>query len=404
MTTSYKEWEDHFLSAVRPIISWLPTPIFIPRADGVNAANVVGRTPMLVVPPLVTYPVNITTPLSSIILAFPPESPVDDDFDAHESGHAAHEFAAWMRDAWEKRGTAGTDIYKEVAAILSPGVVWPSSGPDLRDEWTAEAFRKTLTKNILQLRYPNPPGQISPYPFVALTAYFQTMNIPRGGVKGDPTMDVIILPSPNFSIRSRPIKYKVIHTTEGYDSRNRLTDAASPDRVSAHYLVRPEGVYQLVPERYAAWHAGRIIGVPTTPLYTGINPNEESIGIEIEGFAMNSIDNVLFQKVVDLIKDIDARIGITPNIGHYELSPGDRTDPGRTNLANINAAVAAEENNDMTPEEHAWLKKVYEQLNAEGPRIWTQRLQDWLSKLLKSLFPGKGDYSGPDVTSGNPRT
>lgn len=163
---------------------------------------------------------------------------------------------------------------------------------------------------------------------------------------GTPTMlQVVNLPSPNFGSngvlgvhgRTQPIRYIVLHTTEGTDSRSWLTNRAS--NVSATYLVREEGIYRLVDEADVAWHAGRIIGIPTTPLYSGINPNEESIGIEIEGFAGQTISAAKFAFTIALLNDIRARRGDLPRVGHFELSPGDRSDPGLQNFTAIQNAL-----------------------------------------------------------------
>lgn len=60
----------------------------------------------------------------------------------------------------------------------------------------------------------------------------------------------------------------------------------------------------------------------------------------------------------------------------------------------------------FTQEDRDKLNRMYALANAEGPRIWTQRLQDWLSKLFKSIpfIASAGDFKGPDVTSGQPRS
>lgn len=59
----------------------------------------------------------------------------------------------------------------------------------------------------------------------------------------------------------------------------------------------------------------------------------------------------------------------------------------------------------FTAQDREDLRRVRAQLDAEGPRIWTQRLQEWLSRLLHSLpIFAAGDFKGPDVTSGQPRT
>jgi hypothetical protein len=157
-------------------------------------------------------------------------------------------------------------------------------------------------------------------------------------------MNVISLPSQFFNDRGgSDIRYIVLHTTEGTDSRTWLTETGN---VSANYLIQRSTVYQLVPEEYAAWHAGRIVGTPTTPLYDGVNPNLESIGIEMEGFADQLLESDTLNAAADLIRDIRARRGPLPLVNHGELSPGDRHDPGTRNRAAIDALLAGGE--DMT--------------------------------------------------------
>lgn len=70
-------------------------------------------------------------------------------------------------------------------------------------------------------------------------------------------------------------------------------------------------------------------------------------------------------------------------------------------------AAGGEEEDDMfTDADRQKLDKIYARMEVEEARIWTQRLQDWLSKVFKSFpsYARPSDYSGPDVTSGQPRT
>ena len=88
--------------------------------------------------------------------------------------------------------------------------------------------------------------------------------------------------SENYDTR---IKYLVLHfTSEGFDESMRLLTTESSRPVSAHYLISNEtykgnnskdGIYQLVEEKYRAWHAG----ISYWDGERGINDN--SIGIEI---------------------------------------------------------------------------------------------------------------------------
>lgn len=69
-------------------------------------------------------------------------------------------------------------------------------------------------------------------------------------------------------------------------------------------------------------------------------------------------------------------------------------------------ANEAEEDDMFTDADRAKLDKIYARMEVEETRQWVQRLQDWLSKVFKSLpiYARPTDYSGPDVTSGQPRT
>jgi len=62
----------------------------------------------------------------------------------------------------------------------------------------------------------------------------------------------------------------------------------------------------------------------------------------------------------------------------------------------------AEEEDDMfTEEDRRMLKRVYDHLEAYEPLVWTTRLQRWLARAIRSVFPD-ADVSGPDVESGQP--
>lgn len=60
----------------------------------------------------------------------------------------------------------------------------------------------------------------------------------------------------------------------------------------------------------------------------------------------------------------------------------------------------------FTEADRAKLDRVYSLAEAREDQEWTQRLQDWLSKVFKSVpqYARPTDYSGPDVTKGTPRT
>jgi N-acetyl-anhydromuramyl-L-alanine amidase AmpD len=90
------------------------------------------------------------------------------------------------------------------------------------------------------------------------------------------------LESPNFtSGRTEAVTYVIMHTTEGglTSSLDTLTDPykvnadGEPSRVSAHYVVSDDVIYQLVDDTDTAWTS------------RGFNPS--SINIEVVGYADN---------------------------------------------------------------------------------------------------------------------
>ena len=264
----------------------------------------------------------------------------------HEIGHAAHKFfeARGMDPLaryWTFRGFRGT--WQQATADADARGVGPGWQFQPRESW-AECFGAALSGRWTKPEKTFDDGK--PVDPLAARAFFQSLAaeaapafVPApAGVPG-----VTWLPSPNYTRgRSRPVRYVVLHTTQGYDSRSWLTNVTS--EVSAHYLEREDDEYQLVKDEDTAWHAGRIAGTPTTTLYTpGVNPNDESIGIEIEGFAAEPASPACIARTVARIRALRQKFGPLPLVDHAMLSPGDRTDPGTQNRAAIFAALGEED-------------------------------------------------------------
>lgn len=134
------------------------------------------------------------------------------------------------------------------------------------------------------------------------------------------------VPSPNHDIR-RPVLI-VLHFTNQHsvqESLDTLRTANSGGPVSAHYLVGADGrIYQLVADQLRAWQAGPGRWGTITDL------NSASIGIELDNdgaapFAQPQIDSLL-----RLLADLTTRLHIprTQIIGHEDLAPGRKDDPG----------------------------------------------------------------------------
>jgi N-acetylmuramoyl-L-alanine amidase len=142
-------------------------------------------------------------------------------------------------------------------------------------------------------------------------------------------------PSINWTHPSRNqdsrVQFIVVHATE-IDFPTSLRVLTRGD-VSSHYLVDRDGtIYGLVPENRRAWHAGPSYWEGATPL------NPSSIGIEIVSVPPGmpeateaGFPDVQIAAVERLVADIARRHEVRPDriVGHGEVQPEGRTDPGR---------------------------------------------------------------------------
>ena len=170
----------------------------------------------------------------------------------------------------------------------------------------------------------------------------------------------------------------------------RFKDPAS--RLSAHYVIGQDGrIAQLVSEGDTAYHAGKF------------DVNLRSIGIEHEASPMMAPTDPLYAASAQLHREIAARHGLTLKVGstvlpHHAIVPTEC--PGTLDLDRI-VRDALEEDDMFTDEDRKMLKRVYDHLEAYEPLVWTTRLQRWLAKAIRSVFPN-ADVSGPDVETGQP--
>ena len=97
-------------------------------------------------------------------------------------------------------------------------------------------------------------------------------------------------------------------------------------RVSAHFLIRRDGeIIQFVSCELRAWHAG-------ASEFLGKNRcNDFSIGIELEGCDEDPFTDLQYSNLLILVKALQCRYpAITSQriVGHSDVSPGRKTDPG----------------------------------------------------------------------------
>jgi AmpD protein len=111
---------------------------------------------------------------------------------------------------------------------------------------------------------------------------------------------------------------------------NRLDPAAHPYyagiadlRVSAHFLVRRDGaLVQFVPCAKRAWHAG-------VSAWRGRERcNDFSIGIEVEGTDESPFEPIQYASLAALTRALRSAYPIADIVGHSDVAPGRKTDPG----------------------------------------------------------------------------
>ncbi|MEI8297337.1 MAG: 1,6-anhydro-N-acetylmuramyl-L-alanine amidase AmpD [Pseudomonadota bacterium] len=97
-------------------------------------------------------------------------------------------------------------------------------------------------------------------------------------------------------------------------------------RVSAHLFVRRDGeIVQFVPFHARAWHAGASVWRHRLAC------NDFSIGIELEGDDLVPYATAQYERLADILVALRrayATLAPAAVVGHSEIAPGRKTDPG----------------------------------------------------------------------------
>lgn len=136
--------------------------------------------------------------------------------------------------------------------------------------------------------------------------------------------------SPNYGQRKEGLQpyMIVLHYTGRPTAREALEWLCDPEKeVSAHYVIDEDGTtYQLVEEDKRAWHAGVSEWQGETDI------NSASIGIELVNpgheFGYRPFPHEQMAALATLCKDIMARHDIQFVLGHEDVAPGRKEDPG----------------------------------------------------------------------------
>jgi len=143
------------------------------------------------------------------------------------------------------------------------------------------------------------------------------------------------LPSPNFNPRQAvngavAVRHLVLHYTGMTSCEKALDRLRDPKaEVSAHYVVDEDGtVYKLVDESLRAWHAG-------VAFWHGVRDiNSTSVGIEIVNpgheYGYRPFPAAQIEALIVLCREVMLRHRIQPIgvLGHSDIAPGRKTDPG----------------------------------------------------------------------------
>ena len=94
-------------------------------------------------------------------------------------------------------------------------------------------------------------------------------------------------------------------------------------RVSAHLLIKRTGeLIQFVSLDERAWHAG------VSTWCDRQRCNDFSIGIELEGTDATPFTDAQYDRLAEILPLLHARFPIAAVVGHSDIAPGRKTDPG----------------------------------------------------------------------------
>lgn len=149
-----------------------------------------------------------------------------------------------------------------------------------------------------------------------------------GGPRLAKGVQIAQCPSPNYGPRRDGLTPRliVLHFTAMATAEEAIAWLCNPQsEVSSHYVICKTGaVTQLVAERDRAWHAG-------AGSWRGMDDiNSRSIGIELDNDGASRFPNAQMDVLEELLEALLDRWSIPAQgvIGHSDLAPGRKDDPG----------------------------------------------------------------------------
>lgn len=140
----------------------------------------------------------------------------------------------------------------------------------------------------------------------------------------DSGRQVTFKPSPNHGKNYTP-KYLIMHYTAADTASSAINWMLDPKaKVSAHLHIDREGnIVQLVHFNVVAWHAGKSYWKGLTGL------NSYSIGIELQNTGKQEYTHIQLQVAQEVAKTLVKHYGLEDILGHSDIAPGRKTDPGK---------------------------------------------------------------------------
>ena len=155
-------------------------------------------------------------------------------------------------------------------------------------------------------------------------------------------MNSLFIASPNFDLRPKnEVSLIVIHNISlppgqygGEGIIELFTNQLNPNKhpyyaeiysqkVSAHFLIRRDGkLIQFVSCLNRAWHAG------VSNWQNRERCNDFSVGIEMEGSDFEIFESAQYQTLQSLITSLINTYPIQAIVGHSDIAPDRKTDPG----------------------------------------------------------------------------
>jgi AmpD protein len=190
--------------------------------------------------------------------------------------------------------------------------------PAKRAASTLSIDARGIAEAARQIRSPNRDAR--PRGTKVTLVVLHGISLPPGEFGGDGIIEL-------FTNRLDPLAHDSYRSLEGL-------------RVSAHFLIRRDGeLVQFVPCSKRAWHAG-------VSTWRGRGRcNDFSIGVELEGTDDLSYTRAQYRVLKPLLDAIRRRYPIGDVVGHSDVAPGRKTDPGPTfdwsRISQVPARVAA---------------------------------------------------------------